>query len=260
MKWATIPCTPCHNLTFILVFNRGNIGRTRSSRICLTFVYACCLLNLCMKCLCRVDLRKGLHYIMKRLEICTDLWQQGFWNVHWLMATRLLKCALTYDNKTFERCIDLWQQDFWKVHWLMATRVLKCASTYGNKTFEMRIDLWQQHFWNVHWLMTECGCSAVTLCGWLDVNIQLLSNWNGLNPTLHCSTLHHYTTGTSWRGNVYVKRKCLCEEEMFMWRGNVYVKRKCLCDMHNLMPVRFFFMYSFMNDFLHGCLLALVVT
>ena len=37
-----------------------------------------------------------------------------------------------------------------------------------------RVYIWEV-FWTVHLLMTEFDCSEVTLCGWHDVKIQLLT-------------------------------------------------------------------------------------
>ena len=51
--------------------------------------------------------------------------------------------------------------------------------------FVERLVLWitwgkvciREEFWNVYLLMTEFDCPEMTLCGWQDVQIQLLTNW-----------------------------------------------------------------------------------
>jgi len=44
-----------------------------------------------------------------------------------------------------------------------------CRLTWG------RVYAWEE-FWNVHLLMTEFDCTEVTLCGWQDIIMQLLTN------------------------------------------------------------------------------------
>ena len=48
-----------------------------------------------------------------------------------------------------------------------------------------------ERFWSVRLFMTEFESVGVTLCGWQDVKIQSLTNWNGpandiLNITYQC--------------------------------------------------------------------------
>ena len=60
-------------------------------------------------------------------------------------------------------------------------------------------------FWNVHLLVTEFDCSEVNLCGWEDVKIQLLTNFNFISSAI----LHMASSNSIYNTVVVITTLCM---------------------------------------------------